>query len=369
MFNLATKPTPRAMARQLNLPETPHLPDESMPTPTYEQPGDRAIQNYKKIVFSIASLAVVGTVAALALYNPNASTSNASVGAAALGRPDLSNEAPPQHPELPAELDRLASQNAATTTVPYLRAGAPDATAVGVPYLVGSAGTWEDRPTLQGAALEREVEQLLQAKSKAKSVDTLNGPPSHGKLLERQQAKTQSHDSIAVPYLVISADSYDDTHAVLAKELELLKAKHNVKGLHEGQPAKDKLLHLLLAKKQHYDGAADVVDIAQVDQDGAVVVPYLSENSDDHVPLTILGDKSVATAQSVKEKLVKVKVNNAKASVGSQQRRNRLELLNADVVAKLSGDEVFDEGIHDRLEKLLVLLDARNKDQAKVIID
>ncbi|ETW03943.1 hypothetical protein H310_04358 [Aphanomyces invadans] len=84
MFKFASgsKKSP-SMNRSLNLPSTPHLPDEdeTMPTPTYEQPGDRSIKHYKKVVLAIASLAVVGTVAALALYNPNASTTNASVGA------------------------------------------------------------------------------------------------------------------------------------------------------------------------------------------------------------------------------------------------------------------------------------------------
>ncbi|KAF0690157.1 Aste57867_18445 [Aphanomyces stellatus] len=76
-------------SRHVNVPITPDLPDESMPTPSYVQPGERSSRNFKKAFLGLALLAVTGTVAALTLgqHKPTAAV-GASVGASAVDTVD-----------------------------------------------------------------------------------------------------------------------------------------------------------------------------------------------------------------------------------------------------------------------------------------
>ncbi|RHY48869.1 hypothetical protein DYB30_011297 [Aphanomyces astaci] len=114
MFNNKKIDTPSMAAKLSNLPSTPHLPDEDdMPTPSYEQPDDGSSRKvmFRKIALGVSVLAVVGTVAAVALnQTQEVARGTASFGAAvstSVG-PQHNNQGAPSDFARFAELDSLA---------------------------------------------------------------------------------------------------------------------------------------------------------------------------------------------------------------------------------------------------------------------
>ncbi|ETV85666.1 hypothetical protein H257_02277 [Aphanomyces astaci] len=114
MFNNKKIDTPSMAAKLSNLPSTPHLPDEDdMPTPSYEQPDDGSSRKamFRKIALGVSVLAVVGTVAAVALNE----TQEVARGTASFGSavstsvgPQHNNQGAPSDFARFAELDSLA---------------------------------------------------------------------------------------------------------------------------------------------------------------------------------------------------------------------------------------------------------------------
>ncbi|CAK4175810.1 unnamed protein product [Aphanomyces euteiches] len=307
MLSFTKKKMSPTATRSLHVASTPNLPDENMPTPEFEQPNDGSFfSKYKKVFIGVSALAIVGTVAALALYHPNAhSGTGASVGQAEKSNDVVAN----------TDVSQIDVSNVAAQPV----------------------------DTAERPSLEKEL-ILLKARHdyQVSHNDKLTG--------ELKAAFNNAHsDSIAQVATDATTDSTEAEKPSLEKELILLKARH------EAQAARqDKLTGELKAALNN----ANTDSIAQVSTDATTESTEAEKPSLEKDLILVKARHEVQAAHQ--DKLtdeLKAALNNANTDSV------------AEISTDATSESVATEAEKPSLEKELILLKARHDAQANTAVE
>ncbi|KAH9068715.1 hypothetical protein Ae201684P_004416 [Aphanomyces euteiches] len=307
MLSFTKKKMSPTATRSLHVASTPNLPDENMPTPEFEQPNDGTFfSKYKKVFIGVSALAIVGTVAALALYHPNAhSGTGASVGQAEKSNDVVAN----------TDVSQIDVSNVAAQPV----------------------------DTAERPSLEKEL-ILLKARHdyQVSHNDKLTG--------ELKAAFNNAHsDSIAQVATDATTDSTEAEKPSLEKELILLKARH------EAQAARqDKLTGELKAALNN----ANTDSIAQVSTDATTESTEAEKPSLEKDLILVKARHEVQAAHQ--DKLtdeLKAALNNANTDSV------------AEISTDATSESVATEAEKPSLEKELILLKARHDAQANTAVE
>ncbi|CAK4360124.1 unnamed protein product [Aphanomyces euteiches] len=398
MLSFTKKKMSPTATRSLHVASTPNLPDENMPTPEFEQPNDGTFfSKYKKVFIGVSALAIVGTVAALALYHPNAhSGTGASVGQAEksndvvantdVSQIDVSNVAAQpvdtaERPSLEKELillkarhDYQVSHNDKLTG--ELKAAFNNAHSDSIAQVATDATT--DSTEAEKPSLEKEL-ILLKARHEAQAArqDKLTG--------ELKAALNNANtDSIAQVSTDATTESTEAEKPSLEKDLILVKARHEVQAAHQ-----DKLTDELKAALNN----ANTDSVAEISTDAtSESVATEAEKPSLEKELILLKARHDAQANtavetdastpllekpSLEKELILLKARHDAQAAHQDKLTGELKAAlnsaNTDSVAEISTDatteSVTTEAEKPSLDKELILLKARHDAQANSAVE